>query len=145
WGEAIGKFPEDVCLNRVDLARWLDNNRRAFNGEKVEGDVEFTTHGEMRFFHNIVSPIRSGRQTHGILGINIDITDRKRAEEEKLDLERRLLHAQKLESLGILAGGIAHDFNNILAGIMGYADLVKVQLPECEPARKDLDIIKKAV
>ena len=74
-----------------------------------------------------------------------DITERKRAEEEKLDMERRLLHAQKLESLGILAGGIAHDFNNILAGIMGYADLVKVQLPESEPARKDIDIIKKAV
>jgi len=74
-----------------------------------------------------------------------DITERKRAEQEKLDIERQLLHAQKLESLGILAGGIAHDFNNILAGIMGYADLVKVQLPESEPARKDLDIIKKAV
>ena len=52
-----------------------------------------------------------------------DITERKRAEQEKLEMERRLLHAQKLESIGILAGGIAHDFNNILAGIMGYADL----------------------
>ena len=60
-------------------------------------------------------------------------------------MERQLLHAQKLESLGILAGGIAHDFNNILAGIMGYADLVKVRLPPSEPARGDLDIIKKAV
>ena len=67
-----------------------------------------------------------------------DITERKRAEQEKLDMERRLLHAQKLESLGILAGGIAHDFNNILAGIMGYADLVKVHLPASEPARRTL-------
>ena len=145
WGNVIGKFPKDVCSNSVELALWLDNNRRAFNGEKVEGEVELTTHGETRFFHNVLSPIRSGRYTHGILGINIDITDRKRAEQEKLEMERRLLHAQKLESLGILAGGIAHDFNNILAGIMGYADLVKVQLPESEPARKDIDIIKKAV
>ena len=80
-----------------------------------------------------------------MLGVNVDITDRKRAKEERVDMERRLLHAQKLESLGILAGGIAHDFNNILAGIMGYADLVKAQLPKSEPARKDLDIIKKAV
>ena len=71
-------------------------------------------------------------------GIIQDITDRKRAEEEKLEMERRLLHAQKLESIGILAGGIAHDFNNILAGIMGYADLVKVHLPESEPARRTL-------
>ena len=70
-----------------------------------------------------------------IEGSIIDITERKRLEQEKLEMERRLLHAQKLESIGILAGGIAHDFNNILAGIMGYADLVKLRLPESEPAR----------
>lgn len=74
-----------------------------------------------------------------------DITERKRAEKEKLELERRLLHAQKLESLGVLAGGIAHDFNNILAGIMGYADLALVRLPSSEPVREEIDVIKKAV
>jgi two-component system, cell cycle sensor histidine kinase and response regulator CckA len=73
-----------------------------------------------------------------------DITERKQMEQQNLEMERRLLHAQKLESLGILAGGIAHDFNNILAGIMGYADLLKVRLPSSEPAREDVDIIKRA-
>jgi signal transduction histidine kinase len=48
---------------------------------------------------------------------------RKKAEEEKIQLERRLQQAHKLESLGNLAGGIAHDFNNILYGILGYAEL----------------------
>ncbi|MBC8327482.1 MAG: DUF3365 domain-containing protein, partial [Planctomycetes bacterium] len=52
-----------------------------------------------------------------------DITDRLRAEEERIDLERQMLHAQKLESLGVLAGGIAHDFNNLLMAILGNADL----------------------
>jgi PAS domain S-box-containing protein len=74
-----------------------------------------------------------------------DITDRKRVEQEKLEVERRLLHAQKLESIGILAGGIAHDFNNILAGIMGYTDLVKRSLPTSEPVQADLEVIKKSV
>jgi len=74
-----------------------------------------------------------------------DITERKQAAQQMLEMERRLLHAQKLESLGILAGGIAHDFNNILAGIMGYADLLKVRLPPSEPAREDVEVIKKAV
>ena len=74
-----------------------------------------------------------------------DITERKRLEQEKLEMERRLLHAQKLESLGILAGGIAHDFNNILAGIMGYADLSLVELPVSEPVRANIEIIKKSV
>jgi PAS domain S-box-containing protein len=75
----------------------------------------------------------------------MDITARKKAEEALHDMERRFLHAQKLESLGILAGGIAHDFNNILAGIMGYADLAKIHLPASSPAREDLEIIKKTV
>ena len=51
------------------------------------------------------------------------IAESKQAQEEKLELERQMLHAQKLESLGVLAGGIAHDFNNILAAILGNADL----------------------
>jgi two-component system cell cycle sensor histidine kinase/response regulator CckA len=61
-----------------------------------------------------------------------DITDRKRAELLDLELERRLLHAQKLQSLGVMAGGIAHDFNNLLTGLMGNLDLalMNVGLPD---------------
>ncbi len=58
-----------------------------------------------------------------------DMTDRKRAEEERLEMERRLLHAQKLESLGVLAGGIAHDFNNLLLAISGNLELAQLKLP----------------
>lgn len=54
-------------------------------------------------------------------GINLDITVRKRAEEELQDLSRQLEESRKLESLGTLAGGIAHEFNNILTIVMGYA------------------------
>jgi two-component system cell cycle sensor histidine kinase/response regulator CckA len=75
---------------------------------------------------------------------SIDITDRKRAEEEKLALERQVRHAQKLESLGVLAGGIAHDFNNLLMIILGNADLALDELSPMSPARGNLQEIEKA-
>src|SRR6202011_1406372 len=64
-----------------------------------------------------ISPIvdNRGQLTH-FVGIYRDITERKQ-------LERQLLHAQKMQSVGTLAGGVAHEFNNLLAGIQGYAAL----------------------
>jgi len=64
-----------------------------------------------------ISPIvdHQGRLTH-FVGIQRDVTEHK-------DLERQLLHAQKMQSVGTLAGGVAHEFNNLLAGINGYASL----------------------
>ncbi len=59
----------------------------------------------------------------------VDVTERKQAELQRLALERRLLEAQKLESIGMLAGGIAHDFNNLLVGILGNTSLLSTELP----------------
>jgi two-component system cell cycle sensor histidine kinase/response regulator CckA len=53
----------------------------------------------------------------------MDVTERQRGELEKQRLTERMQHAQKLESLGVLAGGIAHDFNNLLTAIVGNTDL----------------------
>ena len=79
-----------------------------------------------------------------IQGIMTNITDRKHAEQEQLNLERQVLHAQKLESLGILAGGIAHDFNNMLTGILGNADLALFDLPPVSPVRQNIKDIETA-
>ncbi len=75
--------------------------------------------GEIRDVEVFTGPIPlKGRQV--LCSIIHDITDRKQ-------LEEKLLQSQKLEAIGTLAGGIAHDFNNILASIMGYAELAKVE------------------
>ncbi len=67
-----------------------------------------------------------------------DISERKKAEEEHLHLERQILYAQKLESLGVLAGGIAHDFNNILTAIIGNAEIALMRLTPESPAVDNL-------
>ncbi|MBC7368069.1 MAG: transporter substrate-binding domain-containing protein [Undibacterium sp.] len=68
------------------------------------------------------SPLRS-------IGTNTDITELKHQEAERTQIHAKMLEAQKLESLGVLAGGIAHDFNNLLAVILGNAGLAKLALP----------------
>jgi PAS domain S-box-containing protein len=67
---------------------------------------------------------------YGIQGIIRDISQQKHAEKEKILLENQLRHSEKLEVIGQLAGGIAHDFNNQLAGILGFAELIKADHPK---------------
>ena len=73
-----------------------------------------------------------------------DITERKRAEAERERLLNQLAQAQKMNAIGTLAGGIAHDFNNILGIILGNTELAMDDVPEWNPARNNLDEVRKA-
>ncbi len=74
----------------------------------------------------------------GYQGIIRDITERKRAEQEKRELLAQLLQMQKMEAIGNLAGGIAHDFNNILSIILGNTELALEDLHEDSPIREHI-------
>ena len=73
-----------------------------------------------------------------------DITERKRAEEEKRRLQLQLFQIQKLEALGTLAGGIAHDFNNLLSVIIGFTELATDEVPTDGMARRNLEEVSRA-
>ncbi|NWF37759.1 PAS domain S-box protein [Mariprofundus sp. NF] len=77
----------------------------------------------------------------GIEGVVRDISLQVEAETQKQEMEKKMAHVQRLESLGVLAGGIAHDFNNILAGIMGNAELAEMNMKESLPADRELENI----
>jgi len=80
----------------------------------------------------------------GYQGVIRDITEKKRAEEEKEQLESQLLHAQKMEAIGTLSGGIAHDFNNILQAISGYTQILMMGKEPDNPDYTKLKAIEKS-
>jgi PAS domain S-box-containing protein len=96
---------------------WITMNCRAVRDEN----------GDIRYYEGTVT----------------DVTEQKRAQEERDRLEQRLRRSQKMEAFGILAGGIAHDFNNILAAIIGFAEFARNKAPE-GPLRRPIQRILDA-
>jgi PAS domain S-box-containing protein len=80
----------------------------------------------------------------GIMGVTRDITDRKKTEKEKQELQTQLERSKKMESLGLLAGGVAHDLNNVLSGIVSYPDMLLMDLPPNSPLRAPIETIKES-
>jgi PAS domain S-box-containing protein len=78
------------------------------------------------------------------IGTIRDVTEAREAEERQRELERQLLHSQKLEALGTLAGGIAHDLNNTLMPILALSQLLMQQMPEGSSEREDLETVVQA-
>jgi len=115
--------------------------QRALAGERV---TWLGASGEM-IFECRLTPMRDREDNvSGLIGVAIDVTERERSENALLALERKLLEAKRLESLGVLAGGVAHDFNNLLVNVLGNASLAASELAEDSPARPSLRRIEAA-
>jgi PAS domain S-box-containing protein len=98
--------------------------------------------GSLRSFVANGMPYTDTKGNLLFIGVGHDVTDQLRAEQDRLDFERQLLHTQKLESLGVLAGGIAHDFNNLLLAILGNVELAALKVP---PDSKPHKLLEQAV
>ncbi len=102
--------------------------------------------GDIRYLFTYVGKheYRNGER-YLIRGTSQDITEQKVIEQENKQLELKLHHAQKMETIGTLAGGIAHDINNILGIIIGNTELCLDDVPEWNPAHSNLREIINAV
>ncbi len=132
FARAAGR-PKAEILGRTDVGLWpdelaerymADDRRVVASGERFFVEEPISEAGEVKWFETFKTPLRDARGVVvGSVGLAREITERKRAEEQRQLLERRIQETQKLESLGVLAGGIAHDFNNLLVGVLSNSEL----------------------
>lgn len=100
--------------------------------------------GSRRFVENTVFPIKSENgEVIGFRGISRDVTERKRGEEERKQLEQRAYLASRLASIGEMASGIAHEVNNPLTGVIGYAQLLLGRQDLPDDVKHDLQVINE--
>ncbi len=133
-------FPKELA----DKYR-ADDKRIMESGQTEEIEEIYIKDGSESWIRTIKTPIRDEKNTTiGVLGIFWDITERRRAEEERRKLQDQMIEAQKMESVGRLAGGVAHDFNNMLGVILGSAELALLQLDPTNPLYADIKEIKTA-
>ncbi|MFP4453958.1 MAG: ATP-binding protein [Desulfobacterales bacterium] len=146
-GEAMGTRIEDLVLPEsgravmVERIRgWMENNRPMENEEAIFENRE----GES-------VPVFSSRVMHAgssgekvLFFIDVPLAALRRAEKEKAELEEQYRQAQKVEAVGRLAGGVAHDLNNMLSPVLGYGEMLQLELNENDARREYADEILKA-
>jgi two-component system, cell cycle sensor histidine kinase and response regulator CckA len=134
-------FPGDVDRVNAEVGEHVDAGDEWFEQEYRLLHKD----GRVRIVNDFTKIVRNteGIATH-FHGYLVDITDRRAQEAEHTRIEEQVRHAQKLESLGVLAGGIAHDFNNLLVGVLGNATLAMEELPDHSAARPLLNDLQVA-
>ena len=123
--------PEDTERYRAAVAR----SREQLTRFEIELRQRHRVTGEWRWALLRSMPSRLPDGSTVWEGIQLDITEQKRAAEQLRIKEDQIRQAQKMESIGVLAGGIAHDFNNLLTGVLGNASLALDSMPEWDPNR----------
>lgn len=143
--ELKGKTPHD-CFPKEIADTHLANDRKVFEAKMPMEFEEIAPHDDrLHTYVSVKFPLfDSTGAIYAVCGISTDITERKQMEEERAKLRGHLYHVQKLESVGTLAGGIAHDFNNILTAIIGYGNLLQIEMKEGSASKDFVQKILKS-
>ncbi|MDP2313097.1 MAG: ATP-binding protein [Pseudomonadota bacterium] len=157
WAERVLGYPRESwyeagfwksILHPDDVERVTATSRTALR-RGWDHELEYRVlarDGRSVWMHDVVRVIRDDEgRPRRVRGVMLDVTARMEAERERDRVNAQLLHAQKLESLGLLASGVAHDFNNLLAVVLGNASLALVRAEDAgAPTNLLTDIVVAA-
>jgi PAS domain S-box-containing protein len=144
--EALGKQPSVLKSGRQDQAFYARLWHTISAGNTWRGRfVNRRKDGSLYTEEATISPVldKSDRIINYV-AVKRDITEQLRLQEERERLEEQVEHSQRLESIGRLAGGVAHDLNNLLSPILGYGELLMLDLRDNESCRESVAEIVRA-
>ena len=140
WIKRIHPEDREMVKNKINSILNFKTNEYRYEARMKHADGSFRLHYVTGY---VLERDEDDKPVH-LIGLRIDITERKKAEAEKEKLQAQLIQAQKMEAVGRLAGGVAHDFNNMLGIIMGQAELMLIQMDPAGPYFIGLQEIRKA-
>ncbi len=144
WLASPNFWPDHL---HCDDRQWVVQTCKQATLERRNHEFEYrmiAADGREVWLRDIVSVAADHGHPITARGVMIDITHRKKVEEERKQLEEQLLQAQKMESIGRLAGGVAHDFNNLLTAIIGYSQLMLARMGDEASFRREAEEIMRA-
>jgi signal transduction histidine kinase len=156
WWDMLGVRRPSGAPKRQHMLEGVHEGDRArisdaldsMSSRRIPLDQIFRSRDGERWLHFKGRPLRQDPSGPSELlraaGTLADITERKRSESEKTEMLTRLMEAQRLESLGILAGGVAHDFNNLLTVMLSNTALAKLEIPAGHASDEYLDQVETA-
>ncbi|WP_320042136.1 PAS domain S-box protein [uncultured Desulfobacter sp.] len=140
WIKRIHPEDREMVRNKINSILNFKTNEYSYEARMKHADGSFRWHYVTGY---VLERDKDDKPVH-LIGLRIDITERKKAEAEKEKLQAQLIQAQKMEAVGRLAGGVAHDFNNMLGVIMGQAELMLFQMDPALRYFSGLQEIRKA-
>lgn len=139
-----------AVILQTEQARFADFNARldssCASGDTAAFEYEFQRKGGEHFPGEFAFSLLRGAagEVLGSVMVVRDITERKRAEAKLASVQEQFHHAQRMESLGVLAGGIAHDMNNILSAVIGFSDMALADTEPDSTLRSDIQCVREA-